>query len=217
MITVELVQGTITPELYIEKAYKVCYDSPTVQSDEERGEFITSKIKQGHLSPLEFAFAQFCITCSRATSHQLVRHRIASYAQESQRRVDVEPVRIWPETFNQLEDFEKDSLRTFLEVSYEWYLMLIRAGVPKEDARYVLPSCYQTRIMVGMNFRALRHFFKLRCSKHAQWEIRIIAKEMLRLIHPYATSVFGDLLEKYIDPLDMFEDEDKAELWTEWD
>lgn len=220
MLKVELVQGTPHPEIYIEKAYKICYDSPMVQSDKERSDFITSKIKQGHLSPLEFAFAQFHVTCSRATSHQLVRHRIASYAQESQRRVVVKPRYVWPISvsgFDKLSYMAKLEIRNFLDESYEVYEYLINCGISKEDARYVLPSAYITEIMVGMNFRALRHFFKLRCSKHAQWEIRKIAKEMLILIHPYAPGVFDDLHDKYIDPLNFYDCEDDAELWTEWD
>ena len=198
------------PEEAIEAAYKICYDKPFFAGREEQQKFITARIKQGHLSALEFAFAQFEITCSRAASHQLVRHRIASYAQQSQRRVKVKDYVIWPPSFNTLNNKDILAITDLIEANYAWYEDLINKGIPKEDARSILPSMYTTKIMVGMNFRALRHFFKLRCNEHAQWEIRDIALQMLYDIYSYAPSVFGDLYEKYCNQEDI-------ELWTEWD
>jgi thymidylate synthase (FAD) len=79
------------------------------------------------------------------------------------------------------------------------YRQLRHLGVRKEDARFVLPNATATRIVVTMNFRALRHFFAVRCDKAAQWEIRDLALEMLRQVHALAPAVFGDLYERYID------------------
>ena len=79
----------------------------------------------------------------------------------------------------------------------EAYLRLRDLGVRKEDARFLLPNATATRIIVTMNFRALRYFFSVRCAKSAQWEIRALALEMLRQAYPLAPAVFGDLYEEY--------------------
>jgi thymidylate synthase (FAD) len=83
----------------------------------------------------------------------------------------------------------------------EAYLRLRDLGVRKEDARFLLPNATATRIIVTMNFRALRHFFSVRCERSAQWEIRALALEMLRQAYPLAPSVFGDLYEEYREEL----------------
>lgn len=201
--TVYLDQCTVTAEYCIECAYRNCYKSPV--SDNPR-KFITSCIKLGHVSPLEFANATFTVTCSRATSHQIVRHRLASYTQESQRRVKVTKDWIIPKSVGEV----KEDVTEFMLDAYELYEALVICGTPKEDARYVLPSAFITTLMINMNFRELRHFFRMRCDPHAQWEIRSIAKEMLYYIYEAAPSVFGDLYEKYIL-------EQEVELWTNSD
>jgi thymidylate synthase (FAD) len=128
----------------------------------------------------------------------LVRHRIASYSQESQRYVDmsapefvvppsvadnVEALAIWDGFMNQVADT---------------YHRLRELGVRKEDARFVLPNASATQIIVTMNFRALRHFFSVRCEKAAQWEIRALALEMLRQVHALAPAVFDDFYERFL-------------------
>jgi thymidylate synthase (FAD) len=87
----------------------------------------------------------------------------------------------------------------FMTQVAETYHRLRQLGVRKEDARFVLPNATTTRIIVTMNFRTLRHFFSVRCDKAAQWEIRLLALEMLRQVHSVAPSVFRDLYEQYLE------------------
>jgi len=197
---VSLVSVTSNAEELIERAYRNCFQSECVDDVEKRREFIRRCIKLGHLSPLEFAEAIFEVVCSRACTHQLVRHRIASYAQESQRRVkvkDLEYIIVPPKVLESAE-----ALEVFLDAVKEGfgaYERLIELGIRKEDARYVLPQCVKSKILVKMNFRQWRHFIELRCDKTAQWEIREVAMRILEILNLYVPSIFGDLYEKYVN------------------
>jgi thymidylate synthase (FAD) len=93
---------------------------------------------------------------------------------------------------------------------FDSYENLIQLGIPKEDARYILPNSTMSRIFVKMNFRAWRHFLKLRCDASAQWEIRDIAKEILKILYKNSPSVFEDLYEKFIKGTrkDLFTEKD---------
>jgi thymidylate synthase (FAD) len=190
----------ITPnaEELIEMAYRNCFQSEISKDVESRREFIRRCIKLGHLSPLEFAEAVFEFICSRVCTHQLVRHRIASYAQESQRRVrvkDLDYIIVPPRVLE-----SQEALEVFLDVvrkSFEAYEVLLELGIRKEDARYALPQCVKSKILVKMNFRQWRHFIELRCDKTVQWEIRQVAKRVLEVLCQHAPSVFCDLYEKY--------------------
>lgn len=188
-------EGDGRTESLLEHAGRTCYRS------EPRGaaKFLQSRIGEGHESIIEHASVTFDIRgISRACSHQVVRHRIASYSQESQRYVDMsvpefvvpasvsgnpEAVAVWEEYMGQVS-------RT--------YHRLRELGVRREDARFVLPNATCTRIIITMNFRSLRHFFSVRCDKSAQWEIRALALEMLRQVHLLAPSVFDDLYQQHL-------------------
>ena len=195
---VRLVSITPDAEELIERAYRNCFQSEMSGDVEKRREFISRCIKLGHLSPLEFAQAVFEVVCSRVCTHQLVRHRIASYAQESHRRVkvkDLDYIVVPPKVLE-----SQEALEVFLEAvrkSFEAYEKLLELGIRKEDARYVLPQCIKSKILVKMNFRAWRHFLELRCDKTAQWEIREVAKRILEILNLCAPSVFSDLYEKF--------------------
>jgi len=146
----------------------------------------------GHVSVIEHASFTFSIEgVSRAMTHQLVRHRIASYTQQSQRYV----------TYDTLEKFvtppsvanNAKSKRIFdetLENISETYKKLLSMGIPKEDARFILPNAAKTNIIVTMNARELRHFFNLRCCARSQWEIREVAIEMLKQAKKTAPALF---------------------------
>ncbi len=183
------------PEELIERAGKICYRSET-RSD--LAGFIHARIRQGHESIIEHASASFEISgISRACSHQLVRHRIASFSQESQRYVDMsDPEFVVPETIVANER-ALAYWQGFVQHAVSVYQELRRLGIPKEDARFILPNATATRLVVTMNFRELRHFFKLRCSPQAQWEIRAVAKRMLELIYPEAPATFRDLYDEF--------------------
>lgn len=187
-------KGDGSPEALIEYAGRVCYRS---ESKGDPASFIQARIRDGHESIIEHASATFEISgISRACSHQLVRHRLASYSQESQRYVSMDnPEWVLPPSIMKDEEALK-IWEQFAEKVKEAYRALRARGIAKEDARFVLPNATATRIVVTMNFRELRHFFRVRISPQAQWEIRELAVRMLEIIYPHAPAVFGDLREE---------------------
>lgn len=187
-------RGNGTPEELLEHAGRVCYRS---QGRGDPGAFLRARIREGHESLIEHASATFEISgISRACSHQLVRHRLASYSQESQRYVSMEsPEWVVPPAISA--DPEALAIwERFTAGVRQAYQMLRERGIRKEDARFVLPNATATRIIVTMNFRELLHVFRLRISPEAQWEIRELCVRMLELVYPYAPNVFGELREE---------------------
>ncbi len=197
---VALLQHTPEPERTVALAARLCYSPADIDELQERltgGDitaFLDKIMSLGHHSVLEHASFTFGIDgISRAASHQLVRHRIASYSQQSQRYVShaqrfkavvPDSIAAQPEL---LAKFESQ-----LQALHDCYRTLVEAGVPAEDARYILPNATETKIIVTMNARGLRHFFALRCCERAQWEIRAMAVEMLALVRPVAPTFFRD-------------------------
>ena len=162
---------------------------------EERIHKVLSTImSSGHFSTLEHASYTFSVEgVSRALTHQLVRHRLASFNQQSQRYVKFkdEPNFVTPKTVSQ----NPEALERFnaaMDAAWEAYAALAEMGVPAEDARYVLPNACESKIVVTMNIRELLHFFSLRCCNRAQWEIRELAWKMLELVRPTAPFIFMD-------------------------
>jgi thymidylate synthase (FAD) len=193
----ENVPGEPSPEALLEYAGRACYRSEPKGAP---GKFLKARIREGHESIIEHASITFEINgISRACTHQLVRHRIASYSQESQRYVDMSaPEFVVPPSV--AENAEAMVVwDAFMDRVAETYHQLRILGIRKEDCRFVLPNATATRIVVTMNFRSLRHFFSVRCDRAAQWEIRELALEMLRQAHALAPSVFGDLYDRFLD------------------
>lgn len=162
------------------------------------GAFVRRRVKDKHFSLGRFAIVMFELKCSRACSHQLVRHKHIDWCQLSQRYAEQKPEFMLPHVFKveamsdkqlELEGF----LREGMFRSYQAYQALIAGGLSKEDARYVLPSACMTSLSMVMNFQAARDFISLRCDKHAQWEIRMIAKEIGEILLKKALSFFEDL------------------------
>ena len=192
-------RGDGTPEELLEHASRICYHS---ERRGEPGKFIQARVREGHESIIEHASASFKISgISRACSHQLVRHRLASYSQESQRYVEMtNPA--WALPPDILENEEALAIwEDFAGDVTEAYEALRELGIRKEDARFVLPNAAATQIIVTMNFRELLHFFRIRISRAAQWEIRDVGVRMLELVYEQAPSVFADirsnLMERY--------------------
>ncbi len=197
---VRLLSHTPDPERAIAVAARVCYapvgaaELMEHMSDEAVEKVLYTIMSSGHFSALEHVSYTFAIDgVSRALTHQLVRHRLASYNQQSQRYVayDDDPAFIVPPTV----DADPEARQAFLEACGEAFLAyraLIDAGVPAEDARYLLPNAMETKIVVTMNVRELLHFLELRCCKRAQWEIRDLALAMLDLVEPTAPYLFSD-------------------------
>lgn len=155
-------------------------------------EIIMKVTAYGHASVIEHASFTFSIEdASRAMTHQLVRHRIASYTQQSQRYVAYDTVEKYVTPPSIASDGEaKKIFDAALEKISDVYRRLLMIGIPKEDARFILPNAAKTNIIVTMNARELRHFFNLRCCARAQWEIREAAVEMFKQAKKAAPALF---------------------------
>lgn len=196
---VKLLRMTERPLNLISEAYRICYASAPKDDPAEENKFIKACIRNGHTSPLEHAAATFLISgISRPCSQQIERHRIASYTQESQRYVNAENAKfIMPNSVLSSEGFEM--YVDFMEQSRRIYSCLVKNGVKKEDARFVLPQAVTTRMMMTINFRALRNFLTLRLDVHAQWEVRKVAATMVAELYNVSPelvdTIFGDILK----------------------
>ncbi|MGQ9618141.1 MAG: FAD-dependent thymidylate synthase [Candidatus Aminicenantia bacterium] len=155
--------------------------------------FIEMLIKTGHTSVLEHATATFRVEGgSRSFTHQLVRHRIASFTQQSQRYVEETGFKyVIPPSIEKnqkaLDIFEK-----FIEFAKKTYKELRDMGIQKEDARFVLPNAVCSETIISANLREWRHIIELRGHPSAQWEIRKMAIEVLKKLKEKAPSVFFD-------------------------
>ncbi len=205
-LKVSILKHTPNPEEVVALSAKLCYSPIGVDelkekmTQEEIEKMINLLRESGHLSPFEHVSFTFAVEgISRACSHQLVRHRIASYSQQSQRYVSEE----WGFDFivppSIAEDEALKSL--FLEAmksAHDYYCRILKAlesrglkgEASRQDARFVLPNAAETKIVVTMNARELLHFFRVRCCNRAQWEIRELATEMLRQVKKIAPLLF---------------------------
>ena len=177
---VELLDSTVDPLFIISTCARTCYNSRSKDTLGNRETFVKGLIKSGHTSTLENAIATFDISgISRVCQNQIVRHRIGcSYCVESMRYVDVANREcIVPYKVRAVDEAADDYVKTIKE----YYKSLVRSDVPKEDARMLLPLGMSCNMTMTMNFRALRHFLKLRLSKRAQWEVRAVALEILAI------------------------------------
>ena len=221
---VKILSHTPEPEKVISMAAKLCYSAVGVDQIEENltpesiDKFLNMLISIGHESPLEHVSFTFAVEgISRACSHQIVRHRIASFSQQSQRYVKLdqfeyiippeierneEAKKIFIESMNKCqEDYDK-----LVEILFaKHYQELLDKGVSEkkaksqaekmsiEDARYVFPNACETKMVFTINARSLYNFFHHRCCERAQWEIRELATEMLRLVREVAPILFNNV------------------------
>ena len=195
---VQLLYHTPDPERAIATAARLCYapvgaaELMETMSEERMHSVLKTIMTSGHFSTLEHASYTFAIDgVSRTLTHQLVRHRLASYNQQSQRYVKFkeEPPIVRPASV----DTNPEAAQAFdeaIDACWQAYDKLVQAGVPAEDARYILPNACETKIVVTMNIRELMHFFSNRCCNRAQWEIRELAWKMLELVRPTAPFIF---------------------------
>lgn len=192
--------GIHTPLDLIEFAGRWDYGETSVAKMTEGNEIIGRWLDAGEESMVEMVHATFFITCSRVVSHELVRHRIASYQQESQRFVSYKGADT-DDLFYVPEGNEATSKAAFLfRGAYEsmalLYEQLLGMGVPKQLARYVLPNATRTRIIATMNLRQWRHVNLLRMHPSAQPEMQIIAKQVYAALDARFPIVFNDIPER---------------------
>ena len=197
-MNVELLYHTPNPQLAVAIAARLCYapigaaELKDTLSDERIEKVLHTILESGHYSTLEHASYTFAIDgVSRAMTHQLVRHRLASFNQQSQRYVTFkeEPEFIVPQSV--IDAGAQEEFDEAARAAFKAYADLVELGVPAEDARYLLPNACETKIVVTMNIRELMHFFSLRCCNRAQWEIRDVACRMLELVRPTAPLIFA--------------------------
>lgn len=220
-MNVILLAHTPDPEKIAASAAKLCYSSSDILSikdgltDEKTESFIDMLVSIGHESVMEHVSFTFGIEgISRACSHQLVRHRIASYSQKSQRYVNENAFDyITPPYIAENPDANTEFQRMMTEINSSYAKIadllteshkerLTAEGMDEksalskarklanEDARFILPNACETKIVVTMNVRSLFNFFRHRCCNRAQWEIRAVANEMLRLCLEVAPNIF---------------------------
>jgi len=194
---VTLLTHTPEPDRVVAAAARLCYSGQNPRAildglTTERQKDLLARLRAaGHDSPLEHASFTFIVEgVSRALSHQLVRHRIASYSQRSQRYVgEGEFAFILPPSVKRLPAAEKEFYRVVEEIRGA-YKRLVESGIPREDARYLLPNACATQLIMTMNARSLLNFLELRCCRRAQWEINRLAWEIRTLLQKTAPLIF---------------------------
>ncbi|MFB6290684.1 MAG: FAD-dependent thymidylate synthase [Candidatus Bipolaricaulia bacterium] len=193
---IELVRSTENPESMIARAARISHQSPDQEGDyttEEDRELIRKLRNWGHWSPFEFASATFHVEgISRSCLAQLTRHRLASFMVRSMRYVKQNPEEVVIPDSVEEAGLAREYRKGITE-SHDLYQKAIDAGVPKEDARFLLPIGSKTSLYLKANFREFRHIIDLRGSEEAQWEIRDLANELLSRLAKLAPAVFEDL------------------------
>ncbi len=205
-LKVILVSYTPEPEATVTAAAKLCYSPVDVEEivsrrkNPDHRKFLEKLTSMGHMSPIEHVSFTFAIEgISRACSHQLVRHRLASFSQQSQRYVGKEKgfryivppaIRNKAESRKRFEGLMEQSATVYKDLTQ----MLVENGrsneEAREDARFVLPNAAETKIIMTMNARELLHFFSQRLCMRAQWEIRNMALAIRKLVKPIAPTIF---------------------------
>ena len=204
-LKVILLRHTLSPEETIALSAKLCYSKSTIEdlrdkiSRKDQSEFIEKLMNMGHESVLEHVTFSFGVEgVSRVLLAQLTRHRIASFSVQSQRYVSYENGfgYILPDSIAALGEDAVQQYQKQMDTIEGWYVdwqkKLGKGEKSNEDARFVLPNACETRLVVTMNVRELRHFFSLRMCNRAQWEIRKMAEEMFRICFETAPALFAD-------------------------
>jgi thymidylate synthase (FAD) len=193
----------------LESAGRICYKSEDKISDDSAAPFVTRLIKSGHHSVIEHASATVHIVCDRGVTHELVRHRLASFSQESTRYADysgkcfgreitvIRPC-FWTE--------DSPAYRIWLDAMLQAesaYFALRDAGAPAQQSRSVLPNSLKTEIVVTANLREWLHILELRCSPAAHPQMREIMLPLLRDMHQRVPVLFAALYERFSEKITM--------------
>lgn len=196
-VAVNLIAGTPDAAKVVAAAAKLCYSASGAANildgltEEKTTSFLKMLREAGHLSPFEHASFTFAVEgLSRVCTHQLVRHRLASYSQQSQRYVGMKEIAcvVPPQVAANAEALKLYEAQT--ESAWKCYRDMVALGVDKEDARFILPHGAETKIVITMNARELHHFFSIRLCKRAQWEIRELARQMLLAVREASSEIF---------------------------
>ena len=196
---IRLINYTKNPEKIVAQSARLCYSALDIEdlrerlSDESIIKLIKKIMRLGHYSVLEHATFTFAIEgISRVTSHQLVRHRLASFSQQSQRYVKMNKEEfpyIVPKSIAKDEKLTKIFIDAIKELDGIYHILLDQ-HIEAEDARYILPQAVTTKMIITANARELLHIFKLRCCNRAQWEIKEVTIKMLGEVKDIAPTIF---------------------------
>lgn len=183
---------------HIEKCGRVCYKSEDKIQEESAEKFVAGIIKRGHEAVLEHKSFTVKFTCDRGVSHEIVRHRLAAYCQESTRYCNYSNDKFGNEITVIRPCFFKDSgeEKRWLEamnVAEDLYFDLLDYGESPQEARAVLPNSLKTEVVMTANLREWRHFFKLRCSPAAHPQMREVAIKLLHLCQAEIPVIFDDI------------------------
>jgi thymidylate synthase (FAD) len=185
----------------IEIAGRTCYKSEHKISHDSAKEFIKRIIKSGHESVIEHSFCTVKFICDRGVTHELVRHRLAAYSQESTRYANYSKDRFGSEITVIKPCFFKEGSKEYItwlkamETAEKAYMDLLKMGATPQEARSVLPNSLKAEIVMSANFREWRHVLKLRCSKKAHPQIREIMIPLLKELHEKVPIIFDDIYE----------------------
>ena len=186
-------------QCYSSSGSKDIFEKSKLIDMKKKEKFVKEIVSSGHESVLEHVKFTFGVEgVSRSLTHQLVRHRIASYSQQSQRYVKAENFEyVIPPLIEKDEILKKEFLTIMEEIKKTYNRILkrfeeigIKGEKANQDARYILPNAAATKIVITMNARELLHFFRVRCCTRAQWEIRELAYKMLEICKEKLPSVF---------------------------
>lgn len=183
----------------IERMSRICYKSEAQITDTSYIQMVKHILERGHESQLEHASVTVIVICDRGVTHEIVRHRLASYSQESTRYCNYSKDKFgnnltfikpsfWDDNTMMMNDWEET-----MERLENQYLTLMKHGIRPEQARSILPNSLKTEIGITMNLREWRHFFKLRTAKAAHPQMREIACQMLKEFQNRIPLVFDDI------------------------
>jgi thymidylate synthase (FAD) len=191
-----------TAEQMIERVARNCYKSEDKITEESAGKFVRMLRERGHHAMLEFGYAVAHIVADRGLSHELVRHRLASFAQESTRYCNYLKGKFGSEIAvikqpNLTEEQQEMWMEAIAEAE-RWYMLLIKSGVKAQIARSVLPIGLRAEINIGANLREWRHIFRMRCAKAAHPIIRGIMLGILGDFNERMPAIYEDLAEEFL-------------------
>lgn len=189
----------------IERAGRTCYKSEDRITADSARDFIKRILNSGHHSVIEHATVTVKLICDRGVSHELVRHRLASYSQESTRYANYSKDRFgkeitvirppfWPEDSAAYKEWHEA-----MKAAEVHYMRLIETGAQPQEARSVLPNSLKTEIVMTCNIREWRHVFELRCASQAQPQIRQMMLSLLEAFHQRIPVLFDDLYEQFLE------------------
>jgi thymidylate synthase (FAD) len=188
----------------IELYGRTCYKSEEHITAASAPIFVKNVIKRGHLSVIEHEKVTVRVICDRGVTHEIVRHRLGSYSQESTRYCnygdkEIEFIRpcFWTED-NVADKFKYYRWVNAMQYAEDTYKNLIQSGATPQEARSILPNSLKTEIVITYNLREWRHFFELRCDKASHPQMREVANLLLEELSNYIPVVFDDLKEKYL-------------------